>query len=434
MSAHISRRKFLKQSGLVAGAGFVGSLLASCRAPAPTTPPPPTEKPKIVCYVPSQEGRKWADEYNDFQSRVEVTVQVDPQGGTYGALATQIAAGTSPDVVIVSDFLVGLLVSQRVLAPLDDAVPQAVREAFFPSLVGKDGRFGRYQGKLYGLPLSLDVSVLYYNKTLLQAAGGDPQAGVRSWDEYVLYGKAATQEDRVGFAMALSNTNNLASYIPWLWAQGGDYADKGWTKSRLNEPAGVNALQFLHDLIHVHKITNSNVTSAQEYALSERFANEKALACHAGGALFRYIRFRNPALLPALGTCPIPGPQAGQKSALISGLLLTMTPQAKQKKECLDFITWATTHERGMTLTGELGLLAGTPKAFNLPIYKSNAAIWAASKEGLEIGNSVPNDPRIVEVGTLVLVAFWEAAQENGNPQQIADEAASKMNAILGRS
>jgi len=127
-------------------------------------------------------------------------------------------------------------------------------------------------------------------------------------------------------------------------------------------------------------------------------------------------------------------PQVGQKSAFISGLLLTLTPQARQKKECLDFMTWATTNERGVTLTGELGLLAGTPKAFNLPVYKNDAAIWAAFQEGLEVGNSVPNDPRIVEIGTLVLGAFWAAAQEDANPQRIADEAAAQMNAILGRS
>ncbi len=434
MPLRASRREFLKKSGLAVGAGLVGSLLASCQASAPTTPPSPTEKPKIACYVRSQEGRRWVDEYNTVQSRVEVAVQVDPKGGTYEMLQTLVAAGNPPDMIALPDYLVGQFVSQRVIAPLDDMVPQALRDTFFPSLVNKDGRFGRYQGKLYGLPVSLDVSVLYYNKTLLQAAGGDAEAGFRSWDDYVLYGKAVTQEGRVGFAMALTDTNNLGSYVVWLWAQGGDYADKGWTKSRFNEPAGVNALQFLHDLIHVHKVTNSNATTAHEYDLMERFATERALACHETGTLFRYVRFLRPSLLPALGTCPIPGPQVGQKSAFITGLLLTMTPQARQKKECLDFMTWATTSERGMTLTGELGLLAGVPKAFNLPVYKNDVAIWAAFKEGLEIGNSVPNDPRIVEIGTLVLGAFWEAAQEEANPQQIADEVASKMNAILERS
>ncbi|MCX7595781.1 MAG: extracellular solute-binding protein, partial [Fischerella sp.] len=53
------------------------------------------------------------------------------------------------------------------LLPLDDRISKQELAAFSP----KDVEGGRYQGKLYRIPMRSDVGMLYYREDLLKAAG-----------------------------------------------------------------------------------------------------------------------------------------------------------------------------------------------------------------------------------------------------------------------
>jgi multiple sugar transport system substrate-binding protein len=444
MEKKLNRRQFLQAS---AGAA-AGSLLAAC-APKTvvvekketvvvekevekvvTATPLPPEPVELVYYDRTSDAPSWADVYNAAQNDVTVKVEIQPPGTRYEQLIAAIMAGNAPDVIGVDCVQVGRFAELKALAPLQDVLPQGIKDSYFQSLITTDYHFGFYKGDLLGVPFWLDMSVLYYNKTHLEGAGGDPEVGFRSWDDYIVYGKEAVKQGRFGFSLGQVN---LFIYGPWIWAQGGDFVNADWTASLIaDDPSYGNMLQFAHDMVCVHKITN-DAPATLWGEMVDLFTAQKAMSVQTGGGLAGLIRSEFPELWEVLGLCLIPGPKEGQKSSFIGGNVASISTQSKYKEEALDFVIWLTTSDEGQTVTGELGFLCGTPAGMGLPVFQKDAAVYSVFKEGLDIGYPVDNDPRHDEVIAVTIVAFVDAMLCEKSIDEIVRNSHEEINKILQR-
>ena len=94
------------------------------------------------------------------------------------ALQAKIAAGIAPDVFWVDAPLVSQYVKYGAVRPLDDLASQAgfPLDSFIPAL----GDAFKVDGKLYAIPKDFNVSVLVYNKKMLDAANVAPP---KTWAE-----------------------------------------------------------------------------------------------------------------------------------------------------------------------------------------------------------------------------------------------------------
>ncbi len=447
-AAKVTRRLLLRNaliaaSGLVAAAcqpqGGAGQPAAEpTKAPAqqPTTQPAsPTKAPaapvEIVYYDRTTSAPKWADAYNAAQSKVKVSVQIQPPNTRYEQLVAQITAGNAPDVIGLDCVQVGRFAQLSALVPLGDLVSKQVLDSYFPQLVKTPHHFGTFGGQLLGLPFWLDLSVLFYNKALLQQAGGDPEAGIRSWDDYITYGKKVTKGDTVGFSIAQCLSSGFIG-LPWIWAQGVDIFDKDFAKATINTPEVIATLQFLRDLVTVHKVTN-DALGTDWNTMTSIFTGGKALIVHQGGGLVGLARKEFPELWKVLGTCPIPGPKPGQKSSLIGGNVISMSTQSKKREQALDFMVWATASEAGMAVTGDVGYMPGCPKGLDLPIYKKDWAVYKTFKEALEYGYPIWNHPRNDEFGSPRSDAYCAAVRGERPIAEIAAEWERRTNEIIQR-
>lgn len=448
----LSRRDFLQIS---AGA-TMGTLLAACAAPEPeivkeevivketvvvegevvevekvvTATAPPAEKPEIVYYDRASQATAWGDAYNEAQDEVTLTVTIRPPGETFEQLIAAIMAGNAPDVIGLDCVHIGRFSQLGALVPLEDLIPQDTLDSYFQSLVTTDHHYGISGGHLYGVPFWVDCSVCYYNKAFLEEAGGDPELGFQSWDDHVIYGKEAVKQGRFGFS-----TGRVNDFLfgPWIWAQGGDFTDAEWTRSRCDEPPVRNILQFGRDIVCVHKITN-DAPAADWNTMTDIFTGQKAMSVYHGGGLVGLTRSEFPELFEVLGTCPIPGPEVGQKSSAIGGNVASISTQSEHREEALDFVLWVTASDEGMAVTGEVGFLPGCPSGLDLPVYQKDAAIYAAFKEALETGYALPNDPRFWEVIVTPPSLAWEEAILCEKPMdEIVSRLHNTINEILQR-
>jgi len=82
--------------------------------------------------------------------------------------------GNSPDVLIVDNPVVSTLADAGVLASNDQ--DNIDTSAVAPNLLAA----GVLNGKTYGIPIGANTLALYYNKTILSAAGVDPST-IKSW-------------------------------------------------------------------------------------------------------------------------------------------------------------------------------------------------------------------------------------------------------------
>jgi ABC-type glycerol-3-phosphate transport system substrate-binding protein len=397
-----------------------------------TPTPAPAGQKRIVYYDRTTSAPQWAEAYNETQDDTRVEVEIQPPGQRYEQLIAAIMAGNAPDVIGLDCVQVGRFAQLGAVAPLEDLLPQDVLGLYFQNLVTRPGHYGVYQGHLLGVPFWVDMSILYYNKTFYEEAGGDPDNAFRSWEDYVVYGKGATVEDRFGFAMLTGGGSDFL-YQPWIWAQGGDFVNADWTASTAaDDPSVANMLQFMRDLIHVHKITNDAVATDWT-AASNLFTNQKAMSHHLGGGGVGLIRREFPELWEVLGVTLIPGPEAGQASSFIGGNVASITTQSREKEAALDFLIWATARDEGQTVTGEVGYLCGTPSGMDLPVFTKDAHIYSAFKKGLDTGYPASNDPRFDEVRSPYLDAV-AAAQLGERPiAQIVEQMDNDINRILQR-
>ncbi len=147
------------------------------------------------------------------------------------AFADAVYSGGGPDLILAPSWWLGELVESEVLAPLDTLMDPAMMARFQPAALDNM----RYAGKLYGLPIHVDLISLYYNRTLianemlpattddlLALAQADPRQGAglyaifyhMSWGIPAYGGRLFDETGR----MVLDETPATADFLGWLVA------------------------------------------------------------------------------------------------------------------------------------------------------------------------------------------------------------------------
>ncbi len=119
------------------------------------------------------------------------------------------------------------------------------------------------RGHLYGLPQTFTPYVMYVNLTLLDSLGIERPAREWSWEEFHAICRQVTADtdgdgrtDRFGVSL----TQWLQALAPWIWQAGGELLDRSGRVSRWNEPPVVEALTFLHTLLHEEGVASDDAT------------------------------------------------------------------------------------------------------------------------------------------------------------------------------
>ncbi len=110
-------------------------------------------------------------------------------------------------------------------------------------------------GKLLAIPFTFDLRTLFYRTDLFSAAG--IEAPPATWDEFVATAqKVNAPPDVYGFITVGKGDPVLREYSDRLWENGGDFLEKGLEPSTpaWNQPAGVEALTWMRDLIWEYKV------------------------------------------------------------------------------------------------------------------------------------------------------------------------------------
>lgn len=121
---------------------------------------------------------KIVDSYQKANPGVKVTLEVEPEGGTFEAL---IAAGNQPDLIITSfGPELGSLASKEAAVAVED-LPGA------QDLLGaiEPRALQNLYGHKYYVPIGADVTLMIYNKDLFKEAGLDPEKPPTTWDEFL---------------------------------------------------------------------------------------------------------------------------------------------------------------------------------------------------------------------------------------------------------
>lgn len=289
--------------------------------------------------------------------------------------------GNSPDVLVVDNPVVSTLAEAGVLTTTDET--KLDTSAMEPNLLAA----GRGGGKVYGVPIGANTLALYYNKSVLAAAGVDP-ASVTDWATLTAALSKVTAAGKKGITFsAIGTEEGSFQFLPWFWGGGAQL-------TTLDSPDAVAALSLWTDWLAKgyapnSVINNTQTTSWQEfaggdYAFAENGTWQLANAEKAG---FEY------------GIIAIPGRTGGTAPAPTGGEFVTIPVQrqtdryttARKLVDCL------TSNENLLATDTTLSYIAPTDAVQRKQVAENPALqVWvdavkaAKGRTGDDLGTRYP--------------------------------------------
>lgn len=314
-------------------------------------------------------------------------------------LSTLVSAGNAPDLANIATLWLPEYVHLGVVEPLDGYLQPEFRDRFIPiTLHGAE-----YQGKLYGLPMAVSARALYYNKTLLDRAGAKPPT---NWEELVEVARQCTQPEQgiYGFGVQGAKVETDVYWYYFLWANGGEILSADQKKAVFNEPAGVEALQFVCDLVRKEKVTESNPTAYDREGLQELFKSGKLAMMITGPWFWGMLEQEVPDL--EYGIAPIPAHKKQVTMAVTDNLILFKS--CALKDAAWKFVEFFYRPELRQRWAQTFGMLPELKEVAESDFIRRSAQ-WSTFMKLLETGKFVPLHPRWNAISDEIRAGIEEA-------------------------
>lgn len=364
------------------------------------------------------------EQFEAANSDVDLRIEVIDWNAGFQKLSTLISADNAPDLANIATIWLPELVALDVVQPLDEYVSDEMRERFIPKTL----RGATYEDTLYGLPIAVSARALYCNADLLERAAKQPPT---NWDELLSVAQATTnpEEGIYGFGMQGAKVETDVYFYYFLWANGGRILNEDHTRATFNSPAGVEALQFMVDLIHTYEVTQPGTTAYEREDLQDMFKGGQ-LAMMITGPWFRgMLEEDTPDLEYELA--PIPAREEQVTMAVTDNLI--MFQSCEDKDAAWRFVEFFYDPDLRLEWAETFGMLPELKEVAESD-YITSSEQWSLFMSLLPDGRFVPLHPRWKQISEEIIVGLQEAQLQTKSPQEALDDAAERVNKILQES
>lgn len=203
-------------------------------------------------------------------------INIPSSGDFRKRLAADFAAGTPPDLFLINYRNLGRFAASGAVEPLTDYLAKSALikpNDYYPQALAAF----QWNGEQICMPQNISSPVIYYNKTLFDAAGLTYPTDAWTWDGFLETAKAMTQDsdnDSVTDIYGFGIDPTLVRATPFVWMNGGELVDDPIAPTRLtfDTPESKEALQWFMALQLTHQVTPNAVAEEAESSLS-RFIN-----------------------------------------------------------------------------------------------------------------------------------------------------------------
>lgn len=257
MNKQISRRDFLKLTGLGVTAATASGVVAACTPSATPTPavPAATDAPVADAEIAGELNVwSWADNpflrdtaaaFNQQYPDVKFNWNTMSWQDTHQKLAVALAAGSgAPDVVSIDGAQMQNFVDiGGLLDVTKDLTPYAKD---FPAY--KIAEVSDANGNMFAVPWDIGPVSLVYRKDIFEEYDVTPPT---TWADYITIGQKLMKDGIAMFPFSLTTPNpqDFSMFQKLLWQAGGSYFDKATGAVILDNDAGFKAINQYADLI-----------------------------------------------------------------------------------------------------------------------------------------------------------------------------------------
>lgn len=436
------QRNLTRRSVLGSGIGMGASLAApavtaGCGRGSENEPlkfwqfyaPAPQEEP--VAQRQSQWFLDLVDSWNAENDRQIEAVYVP--GAAYldaAKLPTAFAAGTGPDIFIISpgDFL--RYANGGVLADLTPYLDQADIDDYFPDAI----KSRTVDGKVYALPMEVEPLAMFYGVDAWEKAGLSEGDIPKTWDDLLAIGDTLRTTNRAGLVFETNpGYYQNFTWYPWMWQGDGDVLDADGQVVFDAEPVA-QALEFWQTAIESGVAPRTLPASGD---LVSAFGADQAGTWQSG--IWQVAAFRANAPDFKYGVYPLPTPPGGTYSTDLGGWAFVANAQGRDPEAAARFCVYAVGSMREDSVQRVADWCAGAktdiaPRKSVLELATSNGGyddpIMKAFKDDIfPGGRSEPRYPPVIY--KLVSDAIQACQLAGKDPRAEAETAAQGIRAYL---
>ncbi len=294
-------------------------------------------------------------------------------------------------------------------------------------------------GNLYSMPFNSSTPILYYNKTIFEKAGLNPQNPPATFEEIEKYARAAVSKGitKIGFTVAWPSWTLMENMHTWNdqpFANNDNGFSAMATQLKINGKLGVQILDLLTRWQKEGIFTYSGRGNMGDQPIINGQAAIGLASTALVGTLTRTAKFDwGTGYLPKLAGYP-------QGNSIIGGASLWVMKGHKKEyyKAVAKFFEFLGQTEQQVwwhANTGYFPITRASVKALPEDHFRKNSNLWTAFAQ-ITKGKTTPNSQGI-RLGNFVAVRDTiEAEMENvfsgkKTPQQGLDDAVQKGNATL---
>ena len=219
-------------------------------------------------------------------------------------------SGSAPNVLIVDNPVVSTLADGGVLATTEELGLDT--SPFAANLLAA----GQTGDKTYGVPIGANTLALYYNKSVLDAAGVDI-ASITDWASLTSALEKVTASGKKGITFsAIGTEEGSFQFLPWFWGSGAEL-------TKLDSTEGVSALALWTDWLQKGYAPNSIINNTQTTSWQEFETGDYAFA---ENGTWQLANAKKSGM--EFGVLPIPSAQGGTAPAPTGGEFVSVPVQA----------------------------------------------------------------------------------------------------------
>jgi multiple sugar transport system substrate-binding protein len=375
-----------------------------------------------------QLGSWWMDKApgieRDFEAaypQYDLKIDCLPINGYFDNAASAILAGSPPDILDIDVSQVSSFADKNLLEDITQSVGSKLNPADFLKAAWDKSH---YQGKMYGMPNRGTGDLIFYNKSMFDAAGVSYPADGWTYPQLLEMAQKLTVPGRqYGFSIAADASdpmNIFSSFGSVLWAFGGDFLSPDSKTCILDSPQSVAAITFWTELYNTRKVVPEGslgyTISRDAVPLFEQ--GKVAMLIFGASGLETFEKNSN---LKWGFVQPPSGATMG------GGWTFTVPVTAKNKQGAYDFVLWyakpevQSKHnviEPAVIRAWELG------PPWNQPNY-------LALRKSAGNARPLPSVGVWSDMQTIIITELHNVLQQKKTPQQGGGDMARQINAML---
>ncbi len=352
-----------------------------------------------------------------------------PWGDTETRVLTAAASGTLPDVINLNLPFSQRLAQNNLLVDMNDAASD-VRGDFFEGTWDAS----TYEGTVFGLPWYITSNMIFYNRSLFEQAGLDPDSPPTSFDELLSAARAIRENTGSYGYMTFFQDQFIMEELERMGIR---LFNEDFTQAQFNTPAVREAAAFYGTMLSENLIPSETITARSGTGEAIQLFSAGELAMFLGGTTHaRMIRENSQTIYDNMGVGPQIRGEDGKSNIAVMNIVVPTT--SDHREASLAFAKYLTNNDNQVEFARQAGtIVPSTRAALDDPFFSesdgtasADARIMSAVEvsQGSVIFPPIQNWPDIRDA---FLEAFARAVIGDADPETVLQNAEDIANGLL---